>query len=222
MTELYFCHPNVHLGTDFQIGEYVVLGVPPRGHAPGELETRIGTRAVIRSHTVIYAGNVIGNDFQTGHGVLIRENNQIGHRVSVGSHSVVEHHVVIGDDVRIHSNAFVPEFTTLEDGCWIGPNAVLTNARYPLSPGAKEELEGPHIESRAKIGANATLLPGVRIGVDALVGAGAVVVHDVPPSKVVVGNPARIVGDVADLAAYQVAGSPPLECCWAMRYNMAP
>ena len=203
MTDLYICHPNVHLGADAQIGEYVVLGVPPRGHAPGELETRIGARAMIRSHTVIYSGNVIGDDFQTGHGVLIREANQLGHRVSVGSHSVVEHHVVIGDDVRIHSNAFVPEFTVLETGCWIGPNVVLTNARYPLSPGAKEELQGPHVESRAKIGANATLLPGVRIGADALVGAGAVVVRDVPPGKVVVGNPAHVVGDVADLAAYQ-------------------
>ena len=203
MTDLYICYPNVHLGADAQIGEYVVLGVPPRGHAPGELETRIGARAVIRSHTVIYAGNVIGNDFQAGHGVLIREANQIGHRVSVGSHSVVEHHVIIGDDVRIHSNAFVPEFTVLEAGCWIGPNVVLTNARYPLSPRTKEELQGPHVESRAKIGANATLLPGVRIGADALVGAGAVVVRDVPPGKVVIGNPARVVGDVSDLTAYQ-------------------
>lgn len=204
MINLYICHPNVHLGADAEIGEYVVLGVPPRGHAPGDLETRIGARAVIRSHTVIYAGNVIGDDFQTGHGVLIREANQIGHRVSVGSHSVIEHHVVIEDDVRIHSNAFVPESTVLEAGCWIGPNVVLTNARYPLSPRAKEELRGPIIESRAKVGANATVLPGVRIGANALVGAGAVVVRDVPPGKVVVGNPARVIGDVSDLAAYQV------------------
>jgi len=205
MAELYIVHPQVHLGADVQIGEYVVLGVPPRGYALGELETRIGSGAVIRSHTVIYAGNVIGDDFQTGHGVLIRESNQIGHRVSVGSHSVIEHHVAIEDDVRIHSNTFVPEFTVLETGCWIGPNVVLTNARYPLSPRAKEELQGPHIESRAKIGANVTILPGVRIGANALVGAGAVVVRDVLPGKVVVGNPARMIGDVSELAAYQIA-----------------
>ncbi len=205
MSHAYVCHRNVHLGADARLGEYVVLGAPPQGHAPGDLETRIGARALIRSHTVIYADNVIGDDFQTGHGVLIREANQIGHRVSVGSHSVVEHHVVIGDDVRIHSNAFVPEFSVLDAGCWIGPNAVLTNARYPLSPDAKQELRGPHIQSRAKIGANATLLPGLRIGVDALVGAGAVVVDDVPPGRVVVGNPARPIGDVSDLTAYQVA-----------------
>ena len=204
MIDLYVRHPNVFLGPDTQIGEYVVLGVPPRNHSPGDLETRIGDRAVIRSHTVIYADNTIGNDFQTGHGVMIRESNQIGDNVSVGSHSVIEHHVLIEDKVRIHSNAFIPEFTILKSECWIGPNVVLTNARYPRSPHAKEELQGAHIESQAKIGANATVLPGVRIGARALVGAGSVVVRDVPPNKVVVGNPARVIGDISELTAYQL------------------
>lgn len=199
------CYPGVHLGAGYQIGEYAVLGVLPRGVPPGGLETRIGARAVIRSHTVIYAGNVIGDDFQTGHGVLIREFNQIGDRVSIGSHTIVEHHVVIADDVRIHSNAFVPEFTVLEAGCWLGPNVVCTNAKYPLSLQAKETLRGPHVARRAKVGANATLLPGVRIGEDALVGAGAVVTRDVPRGMVVMGNPARAIGDVTSLSAYQVA-----------------
>ena len=211
MTDLYICYPNVHLGADAQIGEYVVLGVPPRAHSPGELETRIGARAVIRSHTVIYAGNVIGDDFQTGHGVLIREANQIGHRVSVGSHSMVEHHVVIGDGVRIHSQVFVPEYTVLEDGCWLGPNVVLTNARYPLSRGVKERLQGPIIRARAKVGANATVLPGVVIGENALVGAGAVVVGDVPPGVVVAGNPARVIRDVSEIEEYKQEALGPLD-----------
>ena len=203
-TNLYVCYPNVHVGPDSRIGEYVVLGAPPRGRDPGDLETHIGDRATIRSHTVIYAGCRIGDDLEAGHGALIREYTQIGRRVGVGSHSVVEHRVVIDDDVRIHSAAFVPEFTVLEKGCWIGPNAVLTNARYPLSSGAKEELSGPRIGREAKIGANATVLPGVTVGSGALVGAGAVVVHDVPPGKVVVGNPARQIGDVSRLPAYRV------------------
>ncbi|MCC6164568.1 MAG: transferase [Acidobacteria bacterium] len=190
---------NVDLGLGCEIEEFCLIGVPPRGHAEGELVTRIGDRAVIRSHAVIYAGNVIGANFQTGNKVNIRESNTIGADVSIGTLSVVEHHVSIGDRVRIHTQAFVPEYSVLEDDCWIGPNVVLTNARYPQAPGVKDSLKGPVVRRGAKIGANATLLPGVEIGEGAVVGAGAVVVHDVPAGAVVVGNPARIVNRVANL-----------------------
>jgi acetyltransferase-like isoleucine patch superfamily enzyme len=148
---------------------------------------------------VIYAGNTIGRNFQTGNKVNIRESNRIGDDCSVGTLSVIEHHVEIGNHVRIHTQVFIPEFSVLEDGCWIGPNVVFTNARYPLSPNVKNELAGPIIRRNAKIGANATLLPGVVIGENALVGAGAVVVADVPAGAVVVGNPARVIRSVADL-----------------------
>ena len=198
-------HPNVTIGDGAVVGPFVVIGEPPRGAAPGELATVIGPGAIIRSHTVVYAGNVIGAGFQTGHGVLVRESNRIGDDVSIGSHSVIEHHVVIADRVRIHSNVFIPEFSTLDEGAWVGPGVVFTNALYPLSPDAKKTLRGPHLLPGAKIGANATLLPGVTIGRDALVGAGAVVVHDVPDGAVVVGNPARVVKQVREISAYQAA-----------------
>jgi acetyltransferase-like isoleucine patch superfamily enzyme len=190
---------NVILGAGCTIEDFCLIGVAPRGHAPGELATRVGPDSVLRSHTVIYAGNEIGRNFQTGNKVNIRESNRIGDNVSVGTLSVVEHHVTIGNDVRIHTQVFVPEYSVLEDGCWLGPNVVLTNARYPLSPGAKTSLAAPIIRTGAKIGANATILPGVEVGAHALVGAGAVVVRDVPPGAVVVGNPARIVNDVSKL-----------------------
>jgi acetyltransferase-like isoleucine patch superfamily enzyme len=154
---------------------------------------------------VIYHGNQIGDRFQTGHGVLIREDNIVGDDVSIGSGSVVEHHVRIGNGVRLHSNVFIPEFSVLEDGCWIGPNVVFTNAKYPQSPRCRDELVGAYVESGAKIGANATLLPGVRIGHDSLIGAGAVVVEDVAPGAVVVGNPARPIKHVAALPYGAVA-----------------
>ena len=153
----------------------------------------------MRSHTVIYAGNRIGTHFQTGHGALIREENEIGDDVSIGTHSIVEHHVKIGNRVRLHSHVFVPEFSVLEDDCWLGPHVVVTNAKYPRSPHVKDELKGAYIEQGAKIGANVTLLPGVRIGKNALVGAGAVVTKDVPPNAVVVGNPARVINTIDNL-----------------------
>jgi acetyltransferase-like isoleucine patch superfamily enzyme len=196
---LYRIFENVHLGDGSTVEEFCIIGTPPRGKRPGELATTIGEGSVIRSHTVIYAGNTIGRNFQTGNKVNIREENRIGNNVSIGTLSVVEHHVEIGDNVRIHTQAFIPEFSVLEDGCWIGPNVVLTNAKYPLSPGVKDRLVGPVIRKGAKVGANATILPGVIVGENALVGAGAVVTRDVPPGAVATGNPARVTARIADL-----------------------
>jgi acetyltransferase-like isoleucine patch superfamily enzyme len=193
-------HPGVEMADPSTIDPFVVLGAPTMDLS---LTTHIGPHAVIRSHTVIYAGNVIGSHFQTGHGVLIRESNQIGDHVSVGSHSVVEYSVIIGHGVRIHSQAFIPEFTILEDEAWIGPCVCLTNARYPRSQGVKEALRGPIIGKRAKIGGGAIILPGITIGMDALIGAGAVITQDVPPGAVVVGNPSRIIKNIRDISAYQ-------------------
>ena len=192
-------YKNVNIGEGAVIEDFVIIGEPPRGRKPGELKTVIGKNATIRSHTVIYAGNVIGDNFQTGHHVMVREENKIGNNVSIGTNSVVEHHVHIEDNVRVHSQAFIPEETTLEAGCWIGPNVVITNARYPLSPGVKSSLRGATVRKNAKIGANATLLPGIVVGENALIGAGAVVTKDVPAGKVVVGNPARVVRDISEL-----------------------
>lgn len=182
-------HPNVRLGRNVIVEDFCIIGTRFAGY-DGE-ETIIGDDAVIRSHTVIYAGNRIGNGFQTGNKANIRELNSIGDRVSIGTSSIVEHHVVIEDGVRIHSQVFVPEYSVLKQGCWIGPGTVITNARFPLHPDAKKQLRGATIERDAKVGAHCTLLPGVTIGAGALVGAGSLVTHDIPPGTVAFGNPAR-------------------------------
>jgi len=184
-------HPNVILGEDCVIEDFVIVGAPPKGYRAGELETIIGDNAIIRSHTVIYAGNRIGNNFQTGNKANIRELNEIGDDVSIGTLSVIEHHVKIGNGVRIHTQAFIPEYCILEEGCWIGPNVVLTNAKYPNSPGVKNELKGCHVKKHSVIGANSTLLPGVIIGSRAVIGAGSVVTKNVNENSVVIGNPAH-------------------------------
>lgn len=192
-------HPNVSLGENCIIEDFVIIGMLPKGYNAGEIETVIGDNAIIRSHTVIYAGNKIGKNFQTGNKANIRELNEIGDNVSVGTLSVIEHHVKISNNVRIHTQAFIPEYTILEDGCWIGPNVVITNALYPLSPEAKNNLRGAHIKSNAKVGANSTLLPGIVLGENCLIGAGSVVTKDVPTGKVVAGNPAKIINDIKNL-----------------------
>ncbi len=192
-------YSGVTIGSGAELGDFVVIGVPPRGAGEGEVPTRIGGDARIRSHTVIYAGNRIGDRFQTGHGAMVREYNEIGDDVSIGSGSIIEHHVKIGHRVRIHSMAFVPEFSVLEDDCWLGPHVVFTNTLFPLSPHAEKYMRGPTIRRGAKIGANATLLPGIVIGEESLIGAGSVVTHDVPPGRLFFGNPAKDVKAVTDL-----------------------
>jgi acetyltransferase-like isoleucine patch superfamily enzyme len=195
---------GVRLGAGCVVEEFCLVGKHGPGVADGSAEpdkagTVLGERATIRSHTVLYAGNQIGDRFATGHHVLVREQNTIGHDVSVGSLSVVEHHVTIGDRVRIHSQCFVPEYSVLEEDAWLGPRVTLTNAPFPRCPDVSKCLTGVHIERGARIGANVTILPGVRIGARALIGAGAVVTKDVPPGTVVVGVAARPVKSIDEL-----------------------
>lgn len=194
--KIYRIHSNTKIGENSKIGDYTIIGEPPRGRKIGQLETIIGRNAIIRSHTVIYAGTRIGDDFETGHGVLIREGNVIGSKVLVGSYTILEGDSYLGNGVRIQSHAFIPGSTTIEDGVWIGPNVVITNDPHP--PCGKC-IRGPTLKRKAKIGANATILPLLTIGENALVGAGAVVVKDVPPNTVVVGCPARVIKNIKDV-----------------------
>lgn len=180
-------YDNVILGREVEIKDYSIIGIPPMDVDENEVKTEIGDFALIRSHSVIYGNTRIGTHFQTGHGILVRENNQIGNHVSIGSHSVIENNNQIGDDVRIHSNCFIPQNTRIERGGWIGPNVVITNALHPLCSKAKTCMKGAHIGNGAKIGANTTIAPDVKIGEMALIGAGAIITKDIPARSVVIG-----------------------------------
>ncbi len=187
-------HPNAVIGDDVQIptnaqvGPFVVVGLDGAGSPPV-----LGEQAVLRSHSVVYRGSRIGARLHLGHGALVREECEFGDDVSVGSHSVVEHHVRLGHGVRLHSGCFVPEESVIEDGAWLGPGVIVTNARYPNREDTKASLDGVHIGIGAVVGAGVVLLPGVSLGAGCLVGAGAVVVDDVEPGTTIVGNPGRLV-----------------------------
>lgn len=188
-------YPNVKLGRNVIVEDFCIIGLPFKGMT--NVQTTIGDDSVIRAGTYIYAGNTIGDNFQSGNKANIRELNHIGSNVSIGTLSVIEHHVKISDNVRIHSQAFVPEYTILENGCWLGPNVVITNARYPKHPNIKNNLVGAHIHRNSKVGANVTILPGINIGENSLIGAGSVVTKDVPGDVIFVGNPASFLGNVS-------------------------
>lgn len=192
-------YPNTRLGAGTVVGDWVIIGEPPKGCAEGELETVIGANSVIRSHTVIYAGNTIGDNFQTGHGALVREKNTIGNNVSIGSHTVIEHHLDIANGVRIHSAAFLPEYTVLEEDAWIGPHVVFTNVLHPMCHGVAKCIKGPRICRGAKIGAASVILPHVVVGAMSVVGSGSVVVDDLPQRVVAAGNPAKIIRSIDEI-----------------------
>jgi acetyltransferase-like isoleucine patch superfamily enzyme len=180
-----------------------IIGKPPRGKDEGELETHIGNNCLIRPFTTIYAGNVIGDNFETGQGSSIREGNLIGNNVRVGTLAVLEFGNNIGNNVRIHTGCFL-EMVTIEDNVFIGPNVVFTDDPHPPCPKYKECVGGAVVKAFARIGANSTILPGVVIGRNALVGAGSVVTKNVPDNAVVAGNPARIIKYVDELKCFKV------------------
>jgi acetyltransferase-like isoleucine patch superfamily enzyme len=197
----------IQIGKDSIIEDFVILGKPPIGAQSNKMKLVIGNFPVIRSGTIIYTGNVIGNNFQTGDNARIRENNRIGDDVSVGSGSIIERECEISDNVKIHSGCFIPEYTLIKDNAWIGPGVMMTNVLHPPCPAFKKYApitgkkccHGPIVNKNAVIGAGAVILPGIIIGENSLVGAGSVVAKDVPPHYLVAGNPARVIKKVKEI-----------------------
>ena len=185
-------YQNVSFGASPDIGFWVELGVPPRGQHPGDFSLEIGDNAVIRSHTIIYAGTKIGHNFATGHGARIQPFVSIGDDVSIGSGSEIEHHVTIGNHVRIHSNCFIAQGTVIRDGVRISPNASITSTKHPLLPENLKNRRGPEIGENVYIGIGVTILSHLVIGKGSLIGSGSVVTKDVPEGVVMIGTPARV------------------------------
>jgi acetyltransferase-like isoleucine patch superfamily enzyme len=175
----------------------VVLGY--RASRPADGPLRLGRDAHLRSGTVLYRGSSIGERFQTGHHVVVREQCEIGDDVSVWSGSVIDYGCRIGDAVKIHCNCYVAQYTEIEDGAFLAPGVTIANDLYPGSAASEEVMSGPSIGAGARIGVNVTILPFVRIGAGALVGAGAIVTRDLPPGSVAYGNPATVRGSVDGL-----------------------
>ncbi len=200
-------YANTKIGNEPIIEDFVILGKPPHGFKPGQLELIIGDFPLLRSGTIIYAGNTIGNDFKTGDHARIRENNKIGDNVSIGTGSIVECKSEIKDHARIHSNCFIPEYTLIEENAWIGPGVIMTNVLHPPCPAFQKYspiygekcCHGPVIKRNAIVGAGSVILPGVIVGENAVVGAGSVVADEVIAKHVVAGNPARVVKKVEEL-----------------------
>ncbi len=183
-------------GEDLLADDGVLVGYPP--DRPVQQPLRLGPSARLRSGSVLYAGSTIGARLSTGHNVIIREESTIGDDVSVWSCSVVDYGCRIGDRVKIHTGCYVAQFSQIGDDAFLAPGVCFANDLYPGSAASAAAMQGPDVGAGAQIGVNVTVLPYVRIGAGAIIGAGSVVVRDVPAGVVAVGSPARPVGDVPD------------------------
>lgn len=150
----------------------------------------IGENPKVREGTLIYPKTKIGNNFQSGHYAIIRENATIGDNVSIGTHTEIGHDVKIGNNVRIHSSCFIPEYTTILDNVWIGPCVTICNTIHPLCDRAKECLKRTAviIQQNAIIGAGTIIMPAVVIGRYSVIGAGSFVNKSVDSNSVVFGH----------------------------------
>lgn len=186
---------NIKIGKNKKIDEGVILGYPTGRHIKNS-SLAIGNNPKIRSGAVIYIGSKIGDNFETGHNVVIREENILGHSVSIWSNSVVDYGCKIGNNVKIHANAYIAQFTTIEDEVFIAPGVTIAN---DLCPVCTKCMKGPTIKKGVKIGVNVTLLPHITIGEFSLIGAGSVVTKDIPPYSLAYGSPAVVIKKVTDL-----------------------
>jgi len=152
----------------------------------------IGNNAVIRMYTIIYADVIIGDDFKTGHHVIIRENTKIGSKIVIGSGSIIDGNVLIGNEVKIESQVYIPTHTNIGNKVFVGPGATLTNDRYPQRKREEYEPNGPTIENGVTVGANVVILPGIKIGEGSFLAAGTLVTKDVPSWSMVKGVPGTI------------------------------
>jgi len=183
--------PDARVGKNCRIDPGVQLNAVPGRRLRALSPLRLGDAARVRSGTVLYAHTRIGRSFETGHHVVVREENRIGDQVSIWNHSTVDYGCRIGNRVKIHCSCYIAQFSVLEDDVFLAPGVVFANDLFPGAAHAQKVMQGPVLRKGAKIGVNSTILPGVVIGEGALVGAGSVVTRDVAPGAVVWGSPAR-------------------------------
>jgi acetyltransferase-like isoleucine patch superfamily enzyme len=198
-------YPGTVIGEGCQILDGAVVGkqptLSPRSTADrAELPpTVLGAGTIVSTGAIVFAGTRIGERVVVGDQACVRERVDVGDDVVIGRGSLVENDATIGRMTKIQAMAYITAYSTLEDDVFIAPGVQTTNDNYMGRTDKRHELRnGPTIRRGARVGGGAVLCPGVEIGAEAFVGAGAVVVRDVPPRTVVVGNPARPLREVPE------------------------
>jgi acetyltransferase-like isoleucine patch superfamily enzyme len=198
-------YPGTVLGEGVRVLEHAVVSkqpvLSPRSTARREdlPPAELGDGTVVSTGAIVFAGTRIGARVIVADQACVRERVTLGDDVVVGRGSVIENDTTVGALTKIQADAYITAYSTLEDNVFIAPCVVTTNDNFMGRTEARHQLiKGPTIRRGARIGGGAILCPGIEIGEEAFVGAGAVVTEDVAPRTVVVGNPARKIRDVPD------------------------
>src|SRR5918993_5294073 len=193
------------LGEGVKVLEGAVVGkhptLSPRSTAKREplRPTTIGDGTIVSTGAIVFAGSSIGARVILGDQSCVRERVEVGDDVVLGRGSLIENDTTVGARTKIQADAYVTAYSVVEADVFIAPCVVTTNDNWM---GRTEKrfgnIKGPTIRRGARVGGGAILCPGVEVGEEAFVGAGAVVTKDVPPRTVVIGNPARVLREVPD------------------------
>ncbi|HZO50131.1 MAG TPA: acyltransferase [Gaiellaceae bacterium] len=198
-------YPGTVLGAGVRVLENAVVGKQPTLSARSTAKREplppavLGDGAVVSTGAIVFAGTTVGARAIVGDQACVRERVLLGEDVVVGRGSLVENDTTVGARTRIQANAYVTGYSLLEEDVFVAPCVTTTNDDFM---GRTERrlglMRGPTVRRGARIGGGAVLCPGIEVGEEAFVGAGAVVTKDVPPRVVVVGNPARVLREVPE------------------------
>jgi UDP-2-acetamido-3-amino-2,3-dideoxy-glucuronate N-acetyltransferase len=208
-------HADTVLGDNVAVGDNSVVGKVPMKAAISTLKPKqlppavISNGVTIGTLAIVYRGSKLGEGVLVADLASVREDVEIGKFTIIGRGVAIENDTRIGNYVKVETNAYVTAHTRIEDRCFIAPMVTMTNDNFL---GRTEErfkyTKGPHLKKGARIGANATLMPGITIGEDAVVAAGSLVKQDVPPRKIVAGVPAGIFKDTPKEQLVENQGYP--------------
>jgi acetyltransferase-like isoleucine patch superfamily enzyme len=197
--------PGTVVGEGCKILDYAVVGkqptLSPRSTAKREElpPLELGPGTIVSTGAVVFAGTTVGERVIVGDQACVRERCTIGDDVVIGRGSLVENDTSVGALTKIQAHAYITAYSMLEDNVFIAPCVVTTNDNFMGRTEKRHDLvKGPTIRRGARIGGGVVLLPGIEVGEEAFVGAGAVVIRDVPARALVVGNPARQIREVPD------------------------